>query len=159
MDPPPYSERSGDASESHPRRASSDEGHDDSAPPAYASLGDNPTSEVATDQKAELLSSSSTLAPPAWDDSAQASSSTSCAASSSQAKTRSPLSLVRNASQAYSDRKKAKEAARKVDYYEKIYGFVPKNVMTKAEWKRAREEAPKVKVPGKLKATTFLMPG
>lgn len=51
--------------------------------------------------------------------------------------------------QAYKEKRRAKEAARKVDYYERLYGFVPKNVMTEAEWRDARERIPKTKVPFK----------
>lgn len=49
--------------------------------------------------------------------------------------------------QAYKDKRRAKEAARKVDLYERLYGFVPKNVMTEAEWRDARGRVPKTKVP------------
>ena len=57
------------------------------------------------------------------------------------------LSFIQNATQAYKDKRRAKEAARKVDYYERLYGFVPKNAMTQAEWRDARERVPKTKVP------------
>lgn len=38
-----------------------------------------------------------------------------------------------------------KKLAKKVDWYERHYGFVPRNVMTEAEWQAARDRAPKVK--------------
>lgn len=169
MDPPPYSEHSSDASQLDPRRLSHDDAEEDSSLPAYESLDNtnNPNSKVASDKKvanSSLPSSSSspstTLRPPGpleAGPSSQASPSSSSLPSSSAAKSRSPLSLVRDATQAYSDKKKAKQAARKVDFYEKIYGFVPKNAMSEAEWKRARENAPKVKVKGKLRATPYGM--
>ncbi|DAA76769.1 TPA_exp: Uncharacterized protein A8136_6998 [Trichophyton benhamiae CBS 112371] len=43
----------------------------------------------------------------------------------------------------------------KVDFYLKNYGFVPKNVMTEAEWAKARRDAPKVKSATGLKATAY----
>lgn len=169
MDPPPYSEHSSDVSQPDPRRLSYDDADEDSSLPAYASLDNtnNPASEVASDQKVansslppSSSSPSTTLRPPGPAEagpSSQAFPSSPSLPSSSAAKSRSPLSLVRDATQAYSDKKKAKAAARKVDFYEKIYGFVPKNAMSEAEWKRARENAPKVKVKGKLRATPYGM--
>jgi hypothetical protein len=62
-----------------------------------------------------------------------------------------PSFSLRNPLESYAQRKRAKEAVRKVDYYEKMYGFVPRNVMTQAEWRDARrrnvdaEEAKKKK--------------
>ena len=58
----------------------------------------------------------------------------------------SSSSILGRIRDAYVERRMAKEAQRKVDFYEDIYGFVPKNVMTQAEWRLARERAPKVKV-------------
>ena len=60
-------------------------------------------------------------------------------------------SFIKNATQLYKDKRRAKEAARKVDYYKKLYGFVPKNAMTEAEWRDARERIPKTKIPFKAR--------
>lgn len=48
-----------------------------------------------------------------------------------------------------------RKETRKVDFYLKNYGFVPKNVMTEAEWAKARRDAPKVKPATGLKATAY----
>ena len=64
---------------------------------------------------------------------------------------RHPLSFVKSSTQAYKDRRRAREARRKVDYYEKLYGFVPKNAMTEAEWRDARERVPGTTVPFRAK--------
>lgn len=69
---------------------------------------------------------------------------------------KTPMSLIQNATQSFKDKRRAKEAARKVDYYEKLYGFVPKNAMTEAEWRDARERAPKTKRPFKGKSSGSL---
>ncbi|KAF3354372.1 Putative oxidoreductase [Verticillium dahliae VDG1] len=53
------------------------------------------------------------------------------------------------------DKKREREATKKVDFYEKHYGFVPKNVLTEAEWKRIRKEAVKVKVPVKMRSKGY----
>ncbi|KAM5492458.1 hypothetical protein McaMca56_007023 [Microsporum canis] len=67
-----------------------------------------------------------------------------------------PTSLIKTLKQTYNEKKKARESARRVDYYEKNYGFVPKNAMTEAEWKKARRDAPKVKGAGSgLKITAY----
>ncbi len=66
---------------------------------------------------------------------------------------KTPMTLVQDAKQSYKDKRRAKEAVRKVDFYEKLYGFVPKNAMTEAEWRDARERAPKAKVPFKGKSS------
>ena len=42
------------------------------------------------------------------------------------------------------DKLEERRGQRKVDFYMKQYGFVPKNVMTEAEWKRAKKQAPTV---------------
>lgn len=65
-----------------------------------------------------------------------------------------PRSLV----QSFKDKRRAKESAKKVDYYEKMYGFVPKNVMTEAEWRDARDRAPKVKKPVTLESRSYFGP-
>lgn len=70
-----------------------------------------------------------------------------------------PMTLVRHAKQSYKNKRRVKEAARKVDFYEKLYGFVPKNAMTEAEWRDARERAPKAKVPFKGKSSGGLSIG
>lgn len=57
--------------------------------------------------------------------------------------------------QAFNENKESRAAKKKVDYYEKLYGFVPKNVMTEAEWSRSRKEAPKERT-GKLKSTVYM---
>jgi hypothetical protein len=67
----------------------------------------------------------------------------------------SSSSLLGRIRDAYVERRRAKEAQRKVDFYEDIYGFVPKNVMTQAEWRLARERAPKVKVKTSLGGRTY----
>lgn len=74
---------------------------------------------------------------------------------SSQSKAESTFSSIQTLVRDYTERKKAKAAAKKVDYYEKKYGFVPKNAMTEAEWKRAKKNGPTVKVPSKLKVTAY----
>lgn len=62
---------------------------------------------------------------------------------------KNPMMLLQAAQQSYKNKRRVKEAARKVDFYEKLYGFVPKNAMTEAEWRDARERAQKTKVPSK----------
>ncbi|KAK2759757.1 hypothetical protein FQN54_002491 [Arachnomyces sp. PD_36] len=89
---------------------------------------------------------------------AEAPSTSTAPASSPQPEPESSLSFMGNMKKAYDDKKKAKEAAKKVDFYEKMYGFVPKNVMSEAEWKQAKKDAPKVKAPNQLKATSFFGP-
>ncbi|KAL2105778.1 hypothetical protein VUR80DRAFT_7769 [Thermomyces stellatus] len=68
-------------------------------------------------------------------------------AAEKESRTKGRLSFIHNAAQAYKDKRRAKEATRKVNYYQKLYGFVPKNAMTEAEWRDAREKVPKTKVP------------
>ncbi|KFA64617.1 hypothetical protein S40285_10160 [Stachybotrys chlorohalonatus IBT 40285] len=63
-------------------------------------------------------------------------------APAAEASRSSPFSLLKDA---VTGRRAASAAQRKVDYYEKTYGFVPKNAMTEEEWRRAREAAPKIK--------------
>ncbi|KAH6677897.1 hypothetical protein F5X68DRAFT_213389 [Plectosphaerella plurivora] len=70
----------------------------------------------------------------------------------------SSLNPFSNLKTAYQEKQRAKLAAKKVDYYEKIYGFVPKNVMTEAEWKDARDRAPKVKKSTEWGARTYFGP-
>jgi hypothetical protein len=69
----------------------------------------------------------------------------------------SAVSFIQKAKASYSEKRKAKEAAKKVDFYEKMYGFVPKNVMSEAEWKKAREKAPKAKAKVSLEARPWMM--
>ena len=64
-----------------------------------------------------------------------------------------PSKFVQDMKQVYRDKRRAKEASRKVDFYEKMYGFVPKNAVTEAEWRDARERVPKTKVPFKGKSS------
>jgi hypothetical protein len=142
--------------------------HDDKgAPPPYE--GEHPPAHDA------LNTAVPTDAPPAYDHSepsppvsdskrpleepprapieraAGPSSPTSPAASSSS----NPFSNLKTA---YKEKQRAKMAAKKVDYYEKIYGFVPKNVMSEAEWKDARDRAPKVKKPTEFGARSYFGP-
>lgn len=56
----------------------------------------------------------------------------------------SPSSFLRNPLRSISSYRRDRESRKKVDYYERVYGFVPKNVMSEAEWRAAREAAPKV---------------
>ncbi|KAL6862641.1 hypothetical protein ACO1O0_002878 [Amphichorda felina] len=69
-----------------------------------------------------------------------------------QATSSSYLERLRDA---LAEKKRAREARRKVDFYQRIYGFVPKNVMTEAEWRRAKERAPKEKVPFSFRPRPF----
>ncbi|KAI0205635.1 hypothetical protein F4808DRAFT_409747 [Astrocystis sublimbata] len=80
------------------------------------------------------------------------------ASSVSTSKPSSSTSLFTAIKQKHNRKKKGKEIEKKVDLYERIYGFVPKNVMTEDEWRRAREAAPKTKKKGGLKATPFMGP-
>lgn len=57
--------------------------------------------------------------------------------------------------EAFSEKKNARAAQKKIDYYEKLYGFVPKNVMTEAKWSKSRKNAPK-QCTGKLKSTVYM---
>lgn len=128
---PPYTEQNPiSESQSYPREITED--HSSDVPPPYEPHADPAVGE-STDSKIE----SSRILPP---------SKTIIESSSSQPKSSLESSF----------RKKAKEAAKKVDFYEKHYGFVPKNVMTEAEWKKARKDAPKVEASSnKLKATAY----
>lgn len=149
--PPPYSGQN-DGTYLPQSRPSSE---DDASPPAYRSNDNAPT---VTDEK---KLDHSVAEPIGGESSTQATTSSASASSSPSRQTEpgdsssSPLSFIKNAKHAYDDKKKAKEAARKVDYYQKNYGFVPKNVMSEAEWKRAKENAPKEKVPFKPKAKPY----
>lgn len=60
---------------------------------------------------------------------------------------------MKGVKQAYWYRRRVKEAARKVDFYENMYEFVPKNAMTEAEWRDAKERAPKTNVSFKHKSS------
>lgn len=72
-----------------------------------------------------------------------------------QAASSSRLTRLR---ESIAEKRRAKEAQRKVDFYQDIYGFVPKNVMTEAEWRQARDRAPKVKVHTPLRARVYSGP-
>ena len=76
---------------------------------------------------------------------------------SPQRESSSGLSFLQKAKQAHGDWKSARDSARKIDFYEKTYGFVPKNAMTEAEWKAARSRAPKEKVPFKAAGSFYLL--
>ncbi|KAI9167860.1 hypothetical protein HJFPF1_04000 [Paramyrothecium foliicola] len=122
-----------------PYNGSASEGNNsDPAPPSYTAL---PPATAST--------SASTPAP------APAPSQPSAVASSSS----SSQSFLASAKEAYKARRAAKDLDRKVEFYEKLYGFVPKNVMSEAEWKAAKSAAPKVKKKGQLKSTTYMMHG
>jgi hypothetical protein len=84
-------------------------------------------------QRQAAASSSSTAIPEADEEQDPESSSSSSL---------SPFKYLASAKDAYRSHKAAKEADRKVQFYQNIYGFVPKNVMTEAEWKAARKKAP-----------------
>jgi hypothetical protein len=64
-------------------------------------------------------------------------------------------SFLKELKESYAEKKKAKDAERLVDFYEKKYGFLPKNVMTESEWKNARARAPKVESSYRFKATSY----
>ncbi|TPX12838.1 uncharacterized protein E0L32_006718 [Thyridium curvatum] len=139
--PPPYvaeSQQHGDDASTAP-------------PPAYDHV-ETPADPVHGDEKRRqheaiaaprshgpALSASSSSPPPPPPPAEASSSSSSRGGSSSS----NPFNLIRSAKEAY----EARQANKKVDYYEKMYGFVPKNVMTEAEWKRARKEAPRERKP------------
>ncbi|KAI0485537.1 hypothetical protein F4859DRAFT_386861 [Xylaria cf. heliscus] len=134
--PPPYAE-------TDPSNDQSEEGRlSDEEPPSYDFTEDGrpvPREKgdaVIPDTPASSLASTS-------------------ASSASTSTLPSSESFFTAAKKKYDEKKKAKEIAEKVDYYEKIYGFVPKNAMTEAEWKRARDAAPKTKAKGELKATLY----
>ena len=73
--------------------------------------------------------------------------------SSKKPGSKSPIALFKSAVESYEEKRRAREAKRKVDFYEKLYGFVPKNAMTEAEWRAAREKMPKEKVKSSLRAS------
>lgn len=76
--------------------------------------------------------------------------------STSTSTSNSTIDKIKSLKHAYSQKKAAEKEAKKVDFYLKNYGFVPKNVMTEAEWERARKNAPKVKgATNGLKATAY----
>ncbi|KAH8885741.1 hypothetical protein GQ53DRAFT_353230 [Thozetella sp. PMI_491] len=78
--------------------------------------------------------------------------------SSARAKASSHFSFMRDVKDRYTGKRQEKEAAKKVDVYEKLYGFVPKNAMSEEEWERARKAAPKVKVPFQFKKNLYFGP-
>ena len=131
--PPPYTETdehtSSDLHYSHNRRSSAE------TVPPYTSL----QGEGEIQQPAEKPSRLPGPSP------AEADGERTVAAAGPSSPTKP--SLLKRAKQAHEDWRSARDSARKVDFYEKTYGFVPKNVMTEAEWRAARERAPKEKVP------------
>ncbi|KAM0330109.1 hypothetical protein ACHAQA_004281 [Verticillium albo-atrum] len=147
--PPPYP---GHPSEQH-EHEDAQSAHAAAPAPAYESLSLTPP----TDDKKTRNAVQSTADPLRQQSSSNvgASSSSSVDPSPAKSSSRSPLSFIKDASQAYSDRKREKEASKKVDFYEKHYGFVPKNVLTEAEWKRIRKDAVKVKAPTKVQAKGY----
>ncbi|KXJ88736.1 hypothetical protein Micbo1qcDRAFT_177787 [Microdochium bolleyi] len=107
----------------------------------------------STAYSAAILSSSSSAAAPASTSAASSSSSPSPLPpppfesspwSSSSIFSRTPR-------RHFQEWRRGKEAKKKVDFYENLYGFVPKNVMSEAEWRAAREAAPKTRAKGQLK--------
>ncbi|KAM0276083.1 hypothetical protein ACHAQH_007102 [Verticillium albo-atrum] len=170
--PPPYP---GHPSEQHQHQGAQHTHTPPSEPaPAYEALIDRPSYRRPTrenDSRKQVqsrahapstLEASSSSAPSssapsssAPSSSAPSSSAPSSSAPSSSAPSSSPAaaSSSRNPITYFMDKKREREATKKVDFYEKHYGFVPKNVLTEADWKRIRKNAPKVKVPAKTQIT------
>ena len=150
--PPPYSDQDpsprNDPHQNEPGRAPEVETPNEDralSPPPYE---DGPRAEPVGNPKSHTVmpgESSSGEGPAQVPTPAITSTATTSGDASPDSKGKSPLSFVRSAKQAYEERREAREAKRKVDFYEKIYGFVPKNVMSEAEWRKARERAPKEK--------------
>jgi hypothetical protein len=145
---PPYSEQPFD---------------NDAPPPPYAprATGPEPGAELLPNQKDDDRAGSRPSASTTCAAAGPSSAATGpvCAEASSPSRTdTSPFAFVKNMAQSYEEKKKAKEAARKVDFYQDIYGFVPKNAMTEAEWKLARKRAPKTKVDSSLHASVYGAP-
>ena len=136
--PPPYTETD-EHTVAGPRRPSSRRASAETVPP-YTPPQDG---DEIQQQPVEKASGGPRAPSPAEADGERAASATGAGPSSPAAKP----SLLKRAKQAHEDWRSARESARKVDFYEKTYGFVPKNVMTEAEWRAARERAPKEKVP------------
>jgi hypothetical protein len=76
------------------------------------------------------------------------------------ASTRKPsaTSFLTSARDALTSCRRGKDLDRKVQFYEKMYGFVPKNVMSEAEWAAARKAAPKERKKGQLKQRLYFGP-
>ncbi|KFH41563.1 hypothetical protein ACRE_077070 [Hapsidospora chrysogenum ATCC 11550] len=139
--PPPYSERAADAEVDGVGEAEVPGPHEQQQPTEREGRtsrnegGSGPSFSRSADR---ITTTTSSNPEPSQTAAAAATPTPSSSSSSS-----SILGRIRDA---YVERRMAKEAQRKVDFYEDIYGFVPKNVMTQAEWRLARERAPKVKV-------------
>lgn len=141
--PPPYeSDEQPPAHDAHSTTAPAD------APPAYDhSEPGPPVSDTKQPVEEHPRAQTENAAGP--------SSSATPTASASASSSSNPFS---NLKAAYQEKQRAKLAAKKVDYYEKLYGFVPKNVMTELEWKDSRDRAPKVKKPTEWGSRTYFGP-
>jgi hypothetical protein len=102
--------------------------------PANELLTQAPRYSVATPTSARA----SAVAPSSSSVPAQSPAASSPAAAASDSSRPSLLARYRDARNA----KAAKKAQRKVDFYERYYGCVPRNVMTNEEWENARKRTP-----------------
>ncbi|KAG7147883.1 hypothetical protein HYQ46_003256 [Verticillium longisporum] len=151
--PPPYP---GHPSEQHSHRDAHDTHPADPAP-AYEPLidraSDGPLAEETNDRHGVQPGARAVSTSQPSSSRARASSLTSpppppSPVTAGSSSSRNPFTYLR-------DKKREREATKKVDFYEKHYGFVPKNVLTEAEWKRIRKEAVKVKVPVKMRSKGY----
>jgi hypothetical protein len=133
--PPPYTYRASQAEARSVGAAAGD------TTTADTTTGNQPQPQRQQRQAASASASAST----SRTNQEPESSSSSSSSSSTRPLKYTQQGLLASAKDAYRSHKAAKDASRKVQFYEQIYGFVPKNVMTEAEWKAARKKAPVVK--------------